>query len=111
MNKLTTRHFLISFAIAGFLAMAGSLHLSISPVHAQSDGTNQSTTTEPTCPKCNGAMEAGIIRDYFASNGFDTSVWCSSRKKAHFFSKNKTIKITVFRCTKCGYLESYAKEN
>jgi predicted nucleic-acid-binding Zn-ribbon protein len=66
-----------------------------------------------TCPKCKGAMEQGVIPD----QGYG-KVWVSSwqrNSEKGFFGSLKTWKvkrteIAAYRCMKCGYLESYARD-
>ncbi len=109
MKGQTVRNFLSVLTLVG-LTICGSL-FAINPIHAQAEDEKQSEITSSTCPKCTGPMEPGYVRDYFASNGYDVSVWSPGHMKVQLlpFSNGKTIKVTVFRCTKCGYLESYAK--
>lgn len=131
MKKQTTRQFLISITLIGSAVGFAELGLSINPSCAQEDGKpsetesakksqesskqtdspKESETASLTCPKCSGAMESGYVRDYFASNGYDVSVWSPGHPKLNIipFFNGKTIKVAVYRCTKCGYLESYAK--
>lgn len=67
------------------------------------------------CPKCNGEMEQGFILDHkdYAS-GF-VSQWQPGEPKKSFWRGVKASKegpqyeITAYRCSDCGYLESYAK--
>jgi hypothetical protein len=109
MKGLTARNFLTVLTLLA-LIVCGSW-FAVNPIHAQAEDEKQSESTSSTCPKCKGPMEPGYVRDYFASNGYDVSVWSPGQMKLHLnpFSNGKTIKITVFRCTNCGYLESYAK--
>jgi len=86
-----------------------ALRFSITPSHAQTDDGKQSEAAVSSCPKCKGAMEPGIVRDYWNVNSFEQTAWSPGHQKQHIFSQGTRIKITVYRCTNCGYLESYAK--
>ena len=61
-----------------------------------------------TCPKCQGAMEQGFVADRvltrWIEGALETSVlgWPKIRGK-------RKIPISTNRCTKCGYLELYAR--
>ena len=57
------------------------------------------------CPKCGGEMEEGIAID---PTYFGASLW-TNKITGILGTDTKTQKIKSFRCTKCGYLESYAK--
>jgi len=62
-----------------------------------------------TCPKCKGTMETGIILDY-RENAFTQNQWTLGNPERHLFKKMPTTKnVFTYRCTNCGYLESYAK--
>ena len=70
------------------------------------------------CSKCEGEMEVGILIDKAGPNGqlMTDLEWGKWTEKKAFGGKvtvsrsvdNKKV-ITSYRCTKCGYLESYAK--
>ncbi len=69
-------------------------------------------TDTPICSKCGGEMEEGFIPDY-RREGVAASQWVEGSPKKPFFwgsivSNKDQIAITTFRCTRCGYLESYA---
>jgi hypothetical protein len=61
------------------------------------------------CPKCRQPMQEG----YFTDNA-QFAQWHEGRPKRWLgmhmtgWSKRR-IQITAYRCTSCGYLESYAK--
>jgi hypothetical protein len=64
------------------------------------------------CPKCQGAMETGFIPDC-TQGGFIEGRWTEGQPEKGFLggikvSGKRQIVITTDRCTKCGYLESYA---
>jgi hypothetical protein len=66
----------------------------------------------PECPKCRHGMEAGFIPDasYGAIligswlEGGPEKGWAGSVK----LKGKRKFDITTYRCTSCGYLESYA---
>jgi hypothetical protein len=71
-------------------------------------------TDMTTCPKCHGAMETGYIPDG-VYGGVVRSKWTEGEPQKNFLgtltSKGKRqFDTTTDRCTKCGYLESYARE-
>jgi rubredoxin len=97
---LTLALFLLAFAIP----------ISANPTHAEAPVTDFPNTA--TCPKCQGQMERGYSLDYYiASNmGFAQSEWGMSLPGKTMSAKiPKTLKVFTYRCTNCGYLESYAK--
>jgi hypothetical protein len=68
---------------------------------------------KPTgCPKCQGAMEEGFVKD----EGYGTvssSTWIEGAPEKSFWTGTKTagkkqFDVSVYRCVTCGYLESYA---
>jgi predicted nucleic-acid-binding Zn-ribbon protein len=65
------------------------------------------------CPKCNQQMEDGFTIDVgYASK--TVASWISGKPEHSFWqsgpktSDRRKIEISTFRCTACGYLESYA---
>ena len=67
----------------------------------------------PACPKCSGEMEAGFIADLtygaiLASSWIEGEPEVNWRGTAKIKGKRK-IDIATERCTKCGFLESYAR--
>ena len=69
----------------------------------------------PTCPKCQGSMVQGFIAD-FADMGVNAivSTWVEGQPKSSFLFGTKTpgdkrIPVGTYRCSACGYLESYAR--
>jgi hypothetical protein len=72
-----------------------------------------------TCPKCNGQMEEGFIVDERHRFYRKVSTWVQGRPERSFmtgvrlsgkrtFETKRMFETTAFRCTECGYLESYA---
>jgi predicted nucleic-acid-binding Zn-ribbon protein len=70
--------------------------------------------TSQSCPKCNGHMEQGFVLD----NTYGARVvsqWAAGAPQKSFWSgtklpDEKLIPIGTFRCSSCGYLESYARQ-
>lgn len=69
------------------------------------------------CPKCNSEMEEGMTVEYKSPGGFEINVnlpkketWGKTFKPGFFVdSVERELPITSYRCTSCGYIESYAK--
>jgi hypothetical protein len=64
------------------------------------------------CPKCNGVMVQGFIGDK-TDWGYRVSIWVEGAPaKATWFDTSvpadKYIPVGTFRCSTCGFLESYA---
>ena len=64
------------------------------------------------CPKCSGRMENGFVIDYTHGATLQ-SQWAEGEPVRSFWTGLKLKgkekhKISTYRCTKCGYLESYA---
>lgn len=70
-------------------------------------------TKIPECPRCKAEMEAGFMPDWAHSSILRIG-WCRGNPKQGWLSEVKArqakdcLPITVFRCPKCGVLESYA---
>lgn len=67
---------------------------------------------EPVCPKCRATMEEGFIVDSGHYNSEMVSTWMEGQPDERWWglktgSKEK-LKVSTYRCTACGYLESYA---
>jgi hypothetical protein len=69
--------------------------------------------TPRNCAKCQGSMEPGFVldRNYdrseqntWVDGAPEPSVWLGGVKTR----KKEKIPIATYRCTTCGYLESYA---
>ena len=70
-------------------------------------------TAPDTCPKCQGPMQEGFIRDLMHGNGHAVSRWIAGSPVPSFWTGTKINDkeqhpIQSYRCTSCGYLESYA---
>ncbi len=70
--------------------------------------------TPETCPKCAHSMQQGFITD-FGHSGVLPSTWVPGSPQRSFWTGTKLppreewVPVAVFRCTGCGYLESYAR--
>ena len=69
-------------------------------------------TRSTTCPKCSGQMEEGFVLDRtYGSNAQASwiegpatrSIWTGVKMKGR-----EQLPVTTFRCSSCGYLESFA---
>jgi hypothetical protein len=64
------------------------------------------------CPKCKEKMEQGFVVDYGHGNT-TVSHWSAGEPQRCFPWGGVIVKdqrqITTYRCTECGYLESYAR--
>ena len=69
---------------------------------------------EPSrCPKCNGGMEQGFVADH-AHGPRLVSRWAPGAPVKSFWmgtkiAEQRLIPIGAYRCSSCGYLESYAR--
>jgi hypothetical protein len=64
------------------------------------------------CPKCDNEMKRGFIADYTRSS-VKVSRWVEGEPQTSAWvgadaPPEKTHLISTYRCTACGYLESYA---
>jgi len=63
-----------------------------------------------TCPKCQAQMQEGFIPVY--AKGPQVSHWAAGTLKPSFFwlglGRSKMRPIVTYRCSACGYLESFA---
>ena len=66
----------------------------------------------PKCPKCQGTMEEGFIIDRMQGGALPESWFRGLPDKSFWFgtvSRGITnYQIAAFRCTECGFLESFA---
>jgi predicted nucleic-acid-binding Zn-ribbon protein len=69
-------------------------------------------TDQMTCPKCAQAMLRGFISEI--SQRSDVSLWVEDEPEESFCAngvkvpQDRSIKIVTYRCSNCGFLESYA---
>ncbi len=64
------------------------------------------------CAKCENVMEAGYVLDQ-TYGAMTQSQWIDGAPEQGFWTGLKVrghqrLPVTTYRCTKCGYLESYA---
>jgi len=68
---------------------------------------------QPNCPKCQSSMKQGFVLDHtYGWRGVSTwierapekSIWVGLK-----LSGRKAFEVESWRCTRCGYLEHYAK--
>ncbi|HJZ79485.1 MAG TPA: hypothetical protein VKD91_04045 [Pyrinomonadaceae bacterium] len=67
------------------------------------------------CSKCAGAMEEGFVADHSLPGTTQPMTWVEGRPENSFWEgvkvvDRRTLRITVYRCAACGYLEFYASE-
>jgi predicted nucleic-acid-binding Zn-ribbon protein len=65
------------------------------------------------CLKCGGEMEEGTITDLINAVQAQVPVWVKGKAEPGTFSNlklsfKKKLQVTTWRCTQCGFLESYA---
>ena len=66
------------------------------------------------CPKCSGSMAEGFVID----EGYGTahvSTWQGGAPRKSFWTgikkqKSEQFQVSTWRCQRCGYLESYARD-
>src|SRR5262245_13700023 len=67
----------------------------------------------PTCAKCRGSMEKGVIPDMGYGRVFITH-WQAGRATGPLGGLRQRAQtryeIAAYRCVKCGYLECYAND-
>ena len=66
------------------------------------------------CPKCSGSMIQGFIVDWAQGGARRVSSWVEGAPEKTFWSgisapDDKQIPVATFRCSGCGYLESFAQ--
>lgn len=69
--------------------------------------------SEIQCPRCHGVMDRGFVVDVGDYSVAETQKWVDGEPKRTFWAgvtlKNRrVIAVSTFRCSQCGYLESYA---
>ena len=70
--------------------------------------------TSPRCPKCESRMEEGFVLDQSHAASLQAA-WIEGKPQRSFWTGLKVTKdirhpITTYRCERCGYLESYARD-
>lgn len=71
------------------------------------------TRADPECPKCRRTMEPGFVLDQ-AHGATLQSSWVEGAPERSFWTGLKLagrerVPVQTFRCTSCGFLESYAR--
>ena len=71
-------------------------------------------TSPQKCPKCAGSLEQGFVVDQDHGNR-RVSQWAAGAPMKSFWTGTKLpeeqpIPIATYRCSSCGYLESYARK-
>jgi len=65
-----------------------------------------------TCAKCAGSMAQGFIVDQGDYGSKDTAKWHGGAPNRRWWGmatdKSAMREVSTWRCTKCGFLESYA---
>lgn len=73
------------------------------------------TTDVSRCPKCNHTMERGYVADIGYGAVFQSG-WTPGEPEPRRivggikWRKGDNVSIVTYRCSGCGYLESYARE-
>ena len=66
---------------------------------------------EVACPKCGHRMQEGF---QLAKRGPSVSEWVEGPPEYGWFGlrwfRRKRVRIAAYRCSSCGYLESYAPD-
>lgn len=70
------------------------------------------SSTRPICPKCQHEMERGFLPEYVQVRAARQSIWVRGWPQRSFWFGIKVpanhLNVITFRCTSCGFLESYA---
>ena len=71
-------------------------------------------TQKASCPKCSGRMDEGFMLDRTHGANVQSS-WVEGPPEKSFWQGLKmkgraVIPVTTYRCSKCGYLESFATQ-
>lgn len=64
------------------------------------------------CPKCEGRMEEGFTPDYGYGEKHDAAWHAGAPDKRWWglkIDKKSMRPITAYRCSRCGFIEHYAK--
>ena len=66
-----------------------------------------------SCPKCGGLMEQGFLLEQRDGNMKDATEWVEGAPEKGWFGsvkvrRKRQLAVETHRCTRCGYLESYA---
>jgi hypothetical protein len=74
--------------------------------------TGGGAMADRTCPKCAGGLEEGFTLDHNYDQ-HQQAAWVEGQPQQSYWTglkapRAKQHSITTYRCTRCGYLESYA---
>ena len=66
-----------------------------------------------SCAKCGGRMEQGFLLEQRDGNMKDVTEWIEGATEKGWFGtvkvrRKRQLAVETHRCTRCGYLESYA---
>lgn len=61
------------------------------------------------CPRCDGMMETGFLVDAYG-RAIQQCLWAEGEVWAHMLGGKRRLPVTTFRCSECGYLESFATD-
>ena len=68
--------------------------------------------TSPQCPKCHSPMQVGYLVDQGHGNARNVATWSGGEPRRSFWmglkATEEAFETRTWRCTGCGYLESYA---
>lgn len=70
--------------------------------------------TPTSCAKCGGSVSSGFIVDMGDGGSANVSQWQDGEPRRAWYGgvklpKGEQIKVTTYRCDRCGYLENYAQ--
>ncbi len=73
-------------------------------------------TNTPNCLRCQSTMELGFMLDLGDANSRKVARWVEGTPEKSFWLGLKiedraTLDVVTYRCSRCGFLESYAMEN
>ena len=73
-------------------------------------------TSPHQCPKCNREMNRGFVIDNTEGPGRRVSEWAAGAPRKSFWLGTKLpdealVPIGAYRCSSCGYLELYARQD
>jgi hypothetical protein len=64
------------------------------------------------CPKCNSRMEEGFVVDHGHGSSVQQAEWAEGKPVKSFWGMTvkgkRRFTVTTLRCTRCGFLESFA---
>jgi hypothetical protein len=72
------------------------------------------STKKTRCPKCDGEMVQGFIVDWTQGGRRLVSSWVEGAPEKSFWHRTnapgeKSVPVGTFRCSACGFLESFAR--